>query len=133
MCIRDRCVKDDVAYLVRMEAGVQTPEETLTKASGSCRDSGWLLVQILRRPGIAAPISGLTDIANVEFDVTMSVTRIHEDPRVTRPYTDAQWAAIDALGERVDAELAAADVRLTQGGEPTFVAVDAPDEPEWKH
>ena len=192
----------DIAYLVRMEAGVQSCEETLGLRRGSCRDSGWLLVQILRHLGLAArfvsgyliqltadqksldgppgpehdftdlhawaevyipgagwigldptsgllageghiplactasptsaaPITGFTDVCQADFSVTMSVTRIHEDPRVTRPYTDEQWQQIDALGRSVDAELAAGDVRLTQGGEPTFVSIDDMDGAEW--
>ncbi|MGH8315174.1 MAG: DUF2126 domain-containing protein, partial [Steroidobacterales bacterium] len=195
-------LKTEVRYLVRMEPGVQTPEETLGAACGSCRDSGWLLVQILRRlglaarftsgyliqlvadvkpldgpsgperdftdlhawaevylpgagwigldptsgllageghiplastadPGSAAPVIGYTDVCRSELQVAMTVTRIHEDPRVTMPYTEAQWAAIDALGEAVDRDLLAHDVRLTQGGEPTFVSVDDMEGKEW--
>ena len=63
----------------------------------------------------------------------MKVTRIHEDPRVTRPFDEAQWAAIEKLGRRVDRELADGDVRLTMGGEPTFVSVDDMDGAEWNY
>ncbi|MDQ6922898.1 MAG: transglutaminase family protein, partial [Pseudomonadota bacterium] len=192
----------EIRYLVRMEPGIQTPDQTLEQACGSCRDTGWLLVQILRHlglaarfasgyliqlvadvksldgpagperdftdlhawgevylpgagwvgfdptsgllageghiplactadPGNAAPVIGATDVSNTQFGVAMSVSRMHEDPRVTKPYSDVQWAAIDALGEQVDADLAAQDVRLTQGGEPTFVSIDDMEGAEW--
>ena len=192
----------DIRYLIRMEPGVQSPETTLLKASGSCRDSAWLLVQLLRHLGLAArfvsgyliqltpdmksldgpsgpekdftdlhawcevylpgagwigldptsgllageghiplactpepigaaPVTGAVDKAEVEFSHHMEVERVWEAPRVTRPYTEAQWAEIEKLGHAIDAQLLAGDVRLTMGGEPTFVSVDDPDGAEW--
>ena len=199
----NRRVFEHIAYGVRLEAGLQTPEETLEKRAGSCRDSGWLLVQILRRlgfaarfasgyliqltadekpldggaagpstdfvdlhawcevylpgagwigldptsgllageghlplactaePALAAPVSGLVDACETTFEHAMTVTRVFEVPRVTKPYADAQWDAIVALGRKVDADLNAGGVRLTMGGEPTFVSIDDPDGDEW--
>ena len=192
----------DIKYTVRLEPGVQTPEESLEKLSGSCRDSAWLLCQLFRHCGLAsrfvsgyliqlkadqksldgpsgaekdftdlhawtevylpgggwigldptsgllageghvplactpdpssaAPISGGVDECECEFGFEMGVTRIYESPRVTLPYTEEQWGKIESLGHAIDADLKAGDVRLTMGGEPTFVSVDDPDGPEW--
>ena len=79
----------------------------------------------------AAPITGTVEPANAAFTFEMSVARVSETPRVTRPFSDEAWAALDALGEQVDADLAANDVRLTMGGEPTFVSIDDYQAPEW--
>ena len=193
----------DISYVVRMEPGVQTADETLELAKGSCRDSAWLMCQVLRHLGFAArfvsgylvqltadqksldgpsgpeadftdlhawtevflpgagwvgldptsglfageghiplactpapisaaPITGAHDPTDVEFDFEMSVRRVHEDPRVTLPYTDEEWQRIESLGHDVDEHLARNDVRLTMGGEPTFVSIDDMDGDEWQ-
>ncbi len=195
-------LQKDIGYTIRLEPGVQSCEETLTKRTGSCRDSAWLLVQILRHlglaarfvsgylvqltadvksldgpsgpvedftdlhawtevylpgagwvgldptsglfageghiplactpdPGNASPITGATSKCEVEFYFHNEIKRIHEDPRVTKPYSEEQWTAIEALGHKIDAELVEHDVRLTMGGEPTFVSIDDMESAEW--
>ncbi len=82
-------------------------------------------------PFSAAPVTGLVDDCEVTFAHEMHVRRIYESPRVTKPYTDEQWAGIVALGHDIDRDLVAHDVRLTMGGEPTFVSIDDMDGAEW--
>lgn len=191
-----------IEYRIRLEPGVQTPEETLTKASGSCRDSAWLLVTLLRHLGLAArfvsgyliqlkadvksldgpsgtevdftdlhawaevylpgagwigldptsgllageghlplacspepssaaPVTGGVEPCESSMEHEMKVTRIYESPRTTYPYTEDQWTRILESGRRTDAELESMDVRLTMGGEPTFISMDDFDGAEW--
>lgn len=198
----NRAVNADVAYSLRLEPGVQTPQYTLDTALGSCRDSAWLLVSILREfglaarfvsgyliqlasdvealdgpsgpaadftdlhawaevyipgagwigldatsglfageghiplaatphPSSAAPITGSTGTTKTTLEFSNAVTRVQEDPRVTLPFDDTAWAAIGELGDQIDRRLAERDVRLTMGGEPTFVSIDNQTDPEW--
>ena len=198
----NRAVQERVRYMIRLEPGVQSIDETLRLGSGSCRDSAWLLAQILRHLGIAsrfvsgyliqlvpdqlplegplgpqsdftdlhawceayipgagwigmdatsgllageghiplavsslptaaAPVIGMTDRCEAAFDFSMELERVEDNPRVTLPYSEGAWEKIMALGHQVEADLEAQGVRLTQGGEPTFVSIDNPDAPEW--
>ncbi len=198
----NRQVRDEIGYITRLDPGVQTCEQTLEKHMGSCRDSAWLLVQILRHLGIAArfvsgyliqlaseestldepsglqtdsadlhawaeaflpgagwigfdptsglfageghiplvctpnasqaaPIGGTVEQANVDFSYSMSIRRLNEAPRPSRPFTEEDWAQVEHLAHKVDVALEAQDVRLTMGGEPTFVGIDEPESPQW--
>ena len=199
-----------IRYVIRLEPGIQTCEETLSLGSGSCRDSAWLLGATAAASRAGGPVClGLSDSTDGRCEIArwpfrtgkrlhrparlgrglrarrgldrprpderparrrrahsarlrgrsdhrrpdhrhlhveqavgrrpgreqfrheMVVSRIHEDPRVTKPYTDRQWKQIDSLGREIDELLRAGDVRLTMGGEPTFVSIDKRDADEW--
>ena len=61
----------------------------------------------------------------------MNVTRVAEAPRITLPFSEEAWEELDVLGKKIDADLVAHNVRLTMGGEPTFVSIDDFEAPEW--
>ncbi len=195
-------LQQEIGYIVRLEPGIQTFEKTLESAKGSCRDTGWLLVAILRHlgfaarfasgyliqlkpdekplegpegptgdftdlhawcevylpgagwigldptsgllageghiplactpePSSAAPIEGAVEKSEVEFEHEMSVSRVRETPRTTRPYTDEQWKTLLCTGQKIERDIRKNDLRLTMGGEPTFVSIDDMDGAEW--
>ncbi len=198
----NQALNEHISYTIRLEPGIQTCEQTLTLRSGSCRDSSWLLVQLLRRLGLAArfvsgylvqlkpdvasldgpsgaaedftdlhawaevfipgagwvgldptsglfageghiplactpdpvsaaPITGSTGKCEVTFSYTNQVTRFREEPRVTKPYNDEQWDRINQLGQAIDADMEANGLRITMGGEPTFVSIDDMESAQW--
>ncbi len=103
----------------------------LDPTSGLFAGEGHIPLAATPHPSSAAPIEGATGIAQATFEFSNTITRIHEDPRVTRPYSASAWSSIVELGQRVDDRLASGDVRLTVGGEPTFVSIDDQTGPEW--
>lgn len=106
----------------------------LDPTSGLFAGEGHVPLCCTPNPSSAAPISGsLEGGVKAELHHEMSVERIHEMPRVTKPFSDAQWEKIDALGEVVEQHLHAGDVRLTMGGEPTFVSIDDRENNAWHY
>lgn len=103
----------------------------LDPTSGLMATEGHIPLACTPEPSSAAPVEGSLEPAESEFEFANVVTRIHEDPRVTLPYSEAEWKSIDDLGDRVDEMLTAGDVRLTMGGEPTFVSIDDMEGEEW--
>ncbi len=103
----------------------------LDATSGLFAAEGHIPLACTPNPESAAPVEGGMDKCEVEFTYSNTVTRVFESPRVTKPYRTEQWEAIDKLGHQVDKELMDNDVRLTMGGEPTFVSIDDMESPEW--
>ena len=104
----------------------------LDPTSGLFAGEGHIQLAAAPDPVSAAPITGLVEKAATEFTFEMKVARLAETPRVTRPYTEPQWRAINRMGALVDRALEAGAVRLTMGGEPSFVSATDRDAPEWK-
>src|SRR6202011_3626158 len=79
----------------------------------------------------AAPIRGTVEPARVEFCYSMSIRRLNDAPRLSRPFTEEDWERVERVAHSIDSDLEAQDVRLTMGGEPTFVGLDEPESPQW--
>ncbi len=190
-------IHDTISYNTRMEHGTQSADDTLSCATGSCRDSSWLLVEVFRQLGLAArfvsgyliqlaneapdgpkrdfadlhawcevflpgagwigldptsamltseghiplvctatpaqaaPITGTVELAEVEFTHTIMVERWNEPVIVSRPFSDELWQKVRATAHDVDRLLEEQNVRLTMGGEPTFVGIDDPESLQW--
>ena len=103
----------------------------LDATSGLFAGEGHIPLACTPSTGSAAPITGMTGVAEVEFEFSNKVERIYESPRVTKPYSRAEWRDIDQLGLQVDKLLQAGDVRLTMGGEPTFISNHDMESEEW--
>jgi uncharacterized protein (DUF2126 family)/transglutaminase-like putative cysteine protease len=103
----------------------------LDPTSGLFAGEGHIPLSCTPEPSSSAPVSGMMDPAEVEFEHLMKVTRVWEAPRVTKPYSEERWKEIEQLGHAIDDDLDTLDVRLTMGGEPTFVSLDHPDLEEW--
>ncbi|MBK6599122.1 MAG: transglutaminase family protein [Proteobacteria bacterium] len=104
----------------------------LDATSGMFAGEGHIPLCCTPNPSSAAPVTGTLDgSAKATLEHHMQVQRIAEAPRVTKPYHDAAWADIDQLGVQIDRALATQDVRLTMGGEPTFVSLDDREHASW--
>jgi len=99
--------------------------------SGLFAGEGHIALVSTPNPSKAAPIGGTVEPSSVDFRYSMAVRRLDEAPRVSRPYSEEEWARVQQLSHRLDADLVAQDVRLTMGGEPTFVGLDEPESPQW--
>jgi hypothetical protein len=104
----------------------------LDPTSGMFAAEGHIPLACAATPEMAAPISGTIEPCENQLDFSITVSRIEETPRMTKPYTESQWSAINQLGEAVDRELTAENVGLTMGGEPTFVSIDDYESVEWQ-
>lgn len=104
----------------------------LDPTSGMFAAEGHIPLACAATPEMAAPISGTIEPCESQLDFSVTVSRIEETPRMSKPYTEEQWQAINQLGEAVDEELTATNVGLTMGGEPTFISIDDYQSAQWQ-
>jgi uncharacterized protein (DUF2126 family)/transglutaminase-like putative cysteine protease len=103
----------------------------LDATSGLFAAEGHIPLACTPSPSEAAPISGTVEPAKVEFSHSLTVRRLNEAPNLADPFSEEQWTQVCEVAHQVDRSLAEQDVRLTMGGEPTFVGIDEPESPQW--